>query len=182
MPTLLVLPDNTVLVNFALLNRMDLLAKLIKGNGTWCASVAAECDQSARHPGLESMADAHEVFGEPLRPETPSELTMTQTLRTRLARPGEGHLRHLGEAETLAIMASRSLRGMFVTDDKAVPVVAREQGIQVVTTFDLLRLACRTGMADADTVWSYLQRLRQQRRGTPPAVFDRSSFDKWLSA
>lgn len=71
MPSLLVLPDNTVLVNFAHLNRMDLLAKLVRDNGAWCASVAAECDQSAKLPGLESMADAHEIFGEPLRPENP---------------------------------------------------------------------------------------------------------------
>jgi predicted nucleic acid-binding protein len=177
---LLVFPDNTVLVNFAHLNRMDLLAKLVKDKGAWCASVAAECDQSAGLPGLESMADAHEIFGEPLRPETPSELVMTQAFRTRLARPGDGRLRHLGEAETLAIITSRPLRGIFVTDDRAVPVIASEQGISVVTTFDLLRVAYRTNMVDADTVWSYVQTLRQERRGWPPAVYDRPSFDKWL--
>lgn len=76
-PSLLVLPDNTLLVNFAHLNRMDLLARLVS-NGAWCASVAAECDRSATQPGLESMADAHEIFGEPLRPENGREHVMTQ--------------------------------------------------------------------------------------------------------
>ena len=75
---LLVLPDNTVLVNFAYINRMDLLARLAS-NGAWCASVAAECDQSAKLPGLESMADAHGIFGEPLRPENGREHVTTQT-------------------------------------------------------------------------------------------------------
>lgn len=106
---------------------------------------------------------------------------MTQAFRMRLARPGEGRLRHIGEAETLAIMTSRPLRGIFATDDGAVPVIAREQGISIVTTFDLLRLASRTSMVDADTIWSYMQKLRQERRGSPPGVYDRPSFDKWLS-
>jgi predicted nucleic acid-binding protein len=179
--SLLVLPDNTVLVNFAHLNRMDLLAKLVKDNGAWCASVATECDQSARVPGLEAMADAYVIFGEPLWPQSPGEFVMTQAFRTRLARPGDSRLRHLGEAETLAIMTSRAIRGIFVTDDSSVIVIAQEQGIQVVTTFDLLRVACRAGMVDADTVWSYVQKLRQDRRGSPPGVYDRSTFDKWMS-
>ncbi|MDI1460077.1 hypothetical protein QEZ54_03770 [Catellatospora sp. KI3] len=182
MSSLLVLPDNTVLINFALLNRMDLLAKLVKDNGAWCATVASECDQSAKVPGLESLADAHGIFGDPLRPQSPTEHVMTRAFRTRLARPGDGPFRHLGESETLAIMASRSLRGIFVSDDRAVSVIAREQGIRIVTTFELLRAACRSGMVDADTAWSYLQRLRQEGRGWPPGVYERSSFEKWLAA
>jgi hypothetical protein len=35
-------------------------------------------------------------------------------------------------------------------------------------------------MVDADTLWSHIQTLRQQRRGMPPGVYDRASFDKWL--
>ncbi|GAA1841869.1 hypothetical protein [Asanoa iriomotensis] len=140
MPPLLVLPDNTVLINFARLKRMDLLARLAR-HGAWCASVADECDRSAKMPGLEAMSDAHAIFGEPLRPENRVEHVMTQALRTRLARPGDARLRHLGEAETLAIMSCRQLKGIFASDDSAVPVLAHEQGIRVVTTFDLLRVA-----------------------------------------
>jgi predicted nucleic acid-binding protein len=179
-PSLLVLPDNTVLINFALINRMDLLARLVR-NGAWCASVADECDRSAKQPGLDSMVAAHEIFGEPLRPENGREHVMTQTLRRLLARPGEDRLRHLGEAETLAIMSCRSLRGIFATDDGAVPTLAKQQGIQVVTTSDLLRAACRGHMVDADTLWSHFQTLRQSRRAMQPGVYDRTSFDKWLS-
>lgn len=55
-------PDNTVLINFALINRMDLLNRLANGNGRWCATVAAECAESARHPHL-TMVDPGYPWG-----------------------------------------------------------------------------------------------------------------------
>lgn len=178
---LLVLPDNTVLINFAHINRMDLLA-LIASEGAWCATVADECDRSATRPGLASMSQAHQIFGEPLRPETGAEHVMTRTLRTRLARPGDGPHRHLGEAETLAIISGRSLNGIFATDDKSVRVLATDLNIQVVTTFDLLRFAAvRAGYVDHNTLWSHLLTLRQLQRGSPPGVHDQASFARWLT-
>jgi hypothetical protein len=56
--TALFFPDNTVLINFAMINRMDLLERLANGNGAWCATVAAECRKSADFPGLAAMSDA----------------------------------------------------------------------------------------------------------------------------
>jgi hypothetical protein len=64
----LLFPDNTVLVNFALINRMDLLERLSNGQGRWCASVASECHASAREPSLAALADADAIFGQPLSP------------------------------------------------------------------------------------------------------------------
>ncbi|WP_322749828.1 MULTISPECIES: hypothetical protein [unclassified Frankia] len=54
----LLFPDNTVLINFAIINRMDLLERLANGNGHWCATVASECDSSAQRPGLSALANA----------------------------------------------------------------------------------------------------------------------------
>jgi hypothetical protein len=48
-------PDNTALINFALINRMDLLGRLANGNGRWCATVATECEESAKRPGLAAL-------------------------------------------------------------------------------------------------------------------------------
>jgi predicted nucleic acid-binding protein len=175
----LLFPDNTVLINFAYIRRMDLLAKLAR-NSAWCATVAWECGQSSKQPGLQDMTDAHNIFGEPLRPETPAEHTMTRTLRTQLAKPGDGPYKHLGEAETLAIMASRSLRGIFATDDRAVPVLARAQSITVITTWDLLRTAAHAGYIDRDALWSNLRTLREKGRGGPSRGTDRESYERWL--
>jgi hypothetical protein len=101
-------PDNTVLINFAIINRMDLLEKLANGNGQWCATVAGECSESAKYPGLAALSAAEDIFGEPLYPD-PAEHQDVQVLRNRLASPGDPPTKHLGEAETVAIITRRRL-------------------------------------------------------------------------
>lgn len=176
----LLFPDNTVLVNFALINRMDLLAKVTNGNGQWCATVASECERSAQEPGLGAMRSARDIFGDPLFPETGAERLDAQSLRRELAQPGDEPHKHYGEAETLAIMSRRSIDGFFVTDDGDAGRLARNNAIKVLSTWDLLRLAVRCKFVDADTAWGYTQTLRDKRRGMPPTVVDRTTFDTWL--
>lgn len=71
----LLFPDNTVLINFAIISRMDLLHRLANGNGRWCATVASECAESATRPGLGALDDARTIFGDPPIPRTPSTRT-----------------------------------------------------------------------------------------------------------
>jgi hypothetical protein len=56
-------PDNTVLVNFALINRVDLLATLLRDKGAWCASVAGECAKSANVPELAQLGQVQASSG-----------------------------------------------------------------------------------------------------------------------
>ncbi|WP_131770507.1 hypothetical protein [Candidatus Protofrankia californiensis] len=177
----LLFPDNTVLINFAIINRMDLLERLANGNGRWCATVASECDSSAREPDLSALADARGIFGSPWFPDA-AELQDTRLLREELASPGDHPYQHLGEAETLAIMIRRRVHGFFVTDDNDAARLATRHSIQVVRTWHLLQLATKTEWVDADTLWEYIQTLRTHRRGSPPDVTDRPSFDKWLAS
>ncbi|HEU5416854.1 MAG TPA: hypothetical protein VFV41_04120 [Streptosporangiaceae bacterium] len=184
--SLLLFPDNTVLVNFAYLHRMDLLERLAR-NPAWCGTVAAECARSSGQPDLEDMSEAARIFGEPLRPESPVEHLMVRAYKTRLSRPGDGPYKNLGEAETLAIIECRSLRAIFVTDDNGPGLLLARQGgrtspITVVTTWELLRVAAKAGYADRDTLWSYVHILRGKARHQPPgdAARDRNAFDRWL--
>jgi predicted nucleic acid-binding protein len=172
-------PDNTVLINFAIINRMDLLQKLANGNGQWCATVASECDESARYPGLAALTAAEDIFGEPLFPN-PAEHQDVQVFRSQLARPGDPPTKHLGEAETVAIIARRRLSCFFATDDRNAARLATRNGITVTTSWRLLQLADRKTWIDAGTLWGYVQTLRANDRGTPPGVRDRADFDKWL--
>jgi hypothetical protein len=81
----LLLPDNTVLVNFALIHRMDLLGELIKTHGAWCISVARECQKSAAvDPKYSDMRQAAATFGDPLHPDN-VERVDTQVLRSCLS-------------------------------------------------------------------------------------------------
>jgi len=61
--TILLFPDNTVLVNFALVSRVPLLETLLAGNRRWTVTIAAECAGGARKPGLEEMALAAAFLG-----------------------------------------------------------------------------------------------------------------------
>lgn len=176
-------PDNTVLVNFAYLHRMDLLRRLAR-NPAWCATVADECSRSSQGPDLEDMAEAWGIFGEPLRPDSPVEHLTVQDYKRRLGKPGDSAYSNLGEAETLAIIECRSIEAIFVTDDAAAAAIARGSQLQikVASTWDLLWVATRRGFVDRDTAWSYVSILRTKSRHLPPgqAARDRRSFDEWL--
>jgi predicted nucleic acid-binding protein len=173
-------PDNTVLINFAVINRLDLLERLANGSGRWCATVATECAESARQPGLAAMGGAGEIFGDPLYPDE-AELQDVRVLRDQLAGPGDLPTRHLGEAETLAIIIRRHMSCFFATDDHGAARLATKNRIGVADTWRLLKVANRKGWVDADTFWGYVQTLQGHGRGTPPGVRDRASFNKWLS-
>ncbi|WP_396290236.1 hypothetical protein [Curtobacterium sp. KT1] len=179
-------PDNTVLINFAYLHRMDLLGRLVK-KPAWCATVAYECSRSSSEPDLEDLAAAPGIFGEPLFPETQAEQSLTQIYRMQLSRPGDAPTKNLGEAETLAIIHSRRMKAVFFTDDAGPSALLagteeRPPLVQTASTWGLLRAAFKAGFVDADTLWSYVSLLRSKRRHVPPgrAAASRSDFDAWL--
>jgi predicted nucleic acid-binding protein len=176
-------PDNTVLINFAIINRMDLLERLTNGNGRWCITVAKECAASARRPELAALDDARNIFGDPLFPDAVENLDV-RVLRDELAGPGDAPTAHLGEAETLAIIVRRRLASssFFVTDDREAARVASQKRVATVGTWALLRVAHKKAWVDADTLWGYVQTIKGQGRKGPPGVLDRASFDKWLAS
>ncbi|SNQ47127.1 conserved hypothetical protein [Frankia canadensis] len=79
-------------------------------------------------------------------------------------------------------MIRRNLQGIFLTDDRGAARLAAHNKIPVVTTWHLLKLAGRKPLVDANALWGYTETLRGQNRGTPPGVFDRPSFDRWLTS
>lgn len=176
------MPDNTVLVNFARIGRMDLLRALVGANGRWCGTVADECNRSALQPDLESLKEAHEIFGDPLLPETPQEHVDTQVFRSGFARPGDGPTKHLGEAETIAIVVNRKLDASFVTDDEAAALRATEQGIRTYTTWHLIRLAIRVGLLPFEEAWVHVIALEGHKRKHYPQLHSKSAFSLWCTA
>jgi predicted nucleic acid-binding protein len=173
-------PDNTVLINFGIINRMDLLQQVVNEKGAWCGTVASECAESSRQPNLGALSQAAAIFGTPLLP-TPAELIQTRIFRDQLASPGDSSHAHLGEAETLAIVTSRNISAIFVTDDRGARRLASHQSVAVVSTWDLLRAAVRRQLVDEATAWGYVQTLRAAKRGGPPGVYTRAQFSVWLA-
>jgi hypothetical protein len=74
----------------------------------------------------------------------------------------------LGEAETIAIAVRRQLNCFFATDDKDTALLATNNNVQVATTWQLLKVACKKTWLDADTLWGYVQTLRVHERGGRP--------------
>lgn len=158
-------PDNTVLINFAIIGRVDLLEKLANGNGRWCLSVSQECAKSARIDGLAALNGVRDFLGEPLEP-TPAELLATRVLRDSMAAPGDRPTKHLGEAETIAIVTSRDLQStaIFISDDTGALIHAEVHGLRIADTWDLLDLAERVGMISRELHAQYVAALRSADR------------------
>lgn len=186
--SLMFFPDNTVLVNFGIINRYDLLAELVRDGGRWCATVAEECDMSAAHHP--AMSQAHTIFGEPIRPEG-RENADSQILRQAMVRPSDGldhRYKHLGEAETITIVVTRGWApdAIFLTDDGDAATYAQADGIKCLTTWDLFRLAhrARPTMFDEAEAWRCVQELdihKRVRRPCPPVAQGKAAFIKWLT-
>ncbi len=94
----LLFPDNTVLCNYASIERIDLLKSVVTDRGRWTQAVYAEARNSAAWwPCLSEVMDGS-VLGEPIETDDADQVN-----RIRLARLGGSPLKpmeHLGEAET----------------------------------------------------------------------------------
>ncbi len=175
----LLFPDNTVLVNFGLLGRVDLFGELVDGRGAWTNAIAEECARSARQPGLEALARIPVLLGAPLMP-TKSERIDTLALRQQMADPFDPPHRHLGEAEAITMIAARGIAAAFVTDDGGARREAAKHRIPLATTGDLLRLAVRVSKIDPGDGWDLVLELRRLGRKVPSMPGDRGHYDHWV--
>lgn len=130
----------------------------------------------AYHPDLDR---AGVIFGTPLIPDA-TEIVHARILRESMASPGEPATQHLGEAETIAIIDSRHLDGIFLTDDAGATALAHRHNITVVTTWDLLRLAYTTTKVTQPVLTGYLRTLAAASRGRPPGVTTLGDLTGWL--
>jgi hypothetical protein len=142
--------DNTVLCNFAAVERLDLLRSILAGRGRWTEAVAYEAHRSAaylpalRALPLEGWLDLPIAISD--------EADVRQVERLRRAVFGGTHdrpLRHLGEAQTCYLIRHWAwLRGSWwLSDDQESVRYARRQSITTRETIDLMRMG-----VDADSV------------------------------
>lgn len=103
--TAFLFPDNTVLCNFAAVERLDLREGVLLGRGRWTAAVADEAAASARYlPALVDLA-RQGWLGDPVEVTEPSEIRKINRIR-RVVFGGtdEAPRKHLGEAETCFVI------------------------------------------------------------------------------
>lgn len=113
-------PDNTALINFAIIGELPLLGSLLGTKGAWAAAVAAECERSARSGEYpDALGDAASIITTTFM-TTEAERVDARTIRNEIAKPNEPFPKSYGEAETLAIITKRGLSSIVITDDGGV--------------------------------------------------------------
>jgi hypothetical protein len=145
-------PDNTVLCNFAAVDRLLLLEKVLDGRGRWTEAVAYEATRSAAYlPRLKGIAEAG-WLGEPI--EITDEAEVAEIDRVRRAVFGgtaTAPTKHLGEAETCVLILRRPefRHSVWITDDRSAGAFARRRRIITKQTFDLVRDAVAESLIPA---------------------------------
>lgn len=152
--------DNTVLVNFCLIGEIPLLETLLNGRGAWTASVEIECAESSGYPGLSDLSQVPAFMGTAYAPDGRREIEAVTMIWDWLRSPGDGPEKHLGEAETLAIIHQRPLDAVIVTDDTGALRAAGRIQVPVVTTVSLLTLAARVNLITTQRAWDLMTTLQ----------------------
>lgn len=137
-------PDNTVLCNFAAVERLDLLKTVLDGRGRWTTAVAVEARRSALTlPALE-MVPVEGWLGEPIEIDDFAEIHQVDQIRRKAFGGTRKHrTKHLGEAESCYVIQNwASFAGSeWISDDRDALRYARKQGIPTRETIDLMRAA-----------------------------------------
>lgn len=132
------------------------------------------------------MRQAHGIFGEPLRLETQGEFVnfrLNQDFFRQASSNPEAT--HAGEAETLAILTSRGIKAVVVSDDAAVPLRLSNLDlhpiVQSTTSWHLFRVAFWKGHISEARFWEIRRVLLDNQRGCPEDVRCASKFAAWIT-
>jgi hypothetical protein len=137
-------PDNTVLCNFASVNRLDLLNLVLDGRGRWTEAVAYEASRSGRVLRDLGQLAADQWLGEPIEIDDESEIQQINAIRRAVfGGTDDEPLKHLGEAQTCFVILkwSEFAGSWWISDDREALRYARLQGITTRETIDLVSTA-----------------------------------------
>lgn len=151
-------PDNTVLCNFAAVERLDLLRAVLDGRGRWTEAVAFEVHRSATHLAAMATIEDDGWLGQPI---AVSHAHSEQIERIRVAAFGGSParpLQHRGEAETCYVI--REIMGradcVWITDDEAAFDFGRHQGIETWDTTTVIERCVADGLTTPEAAFALL--------------------------
>lgn len=160
-------PDNTVLCNFAAVDRLELLKAVLDGQGRWTEAVAYEAGQSAQFlPALRRLI-TDRWLGEEIEIVNEKDIRQTDRIR-RAVFGGTAHqpLKHLGEAQTCFVIAewAEFAGSWWVSDDREAIRYANSRGITTRETIDLVNTAVVEGLVTARDGFAMMRRMADQGR------------------
>lgn len=160
-------PDNTVLCNFAAVNRLDILRDVLRGRGRWVEAIEFEVHQSAQYiPALTSVA-AEGWLGEPITIDEPRLIeAVSRTRRIVFDGSEDKPLQHLGEAQTCVLIQSDQhfSDSWWITDDREAIRYAKQQGITTRETIEIIGTAVVEGAIGRDEGYDLMMRMKKAGR------------------
>lgn len=163
-----IFPDNTVLVNFASIQRLDLLESWLRGRGYWTQAVADEAKMSSNYwPALAGLREAGWLH-DPIEIDGDDAAAEVERLRRHVfgGAPAEPK-KHLGESQTCYLIGStENWRGSWwVSDDQDSLEFARQRGFIVLETIDVFRHMVSDGDITTDGAFSLMMKIGDLRDG-----------------
>jgi len=160
-------PDNTVLCNFACVERLDLLESVLNGRGRWLEAVAREARMSANTlPSLRALS-LEGWLEEPIEVTDPSDIRKIERIR-RVVFGGTpaAPRKHLGEAQTCYVILNwQQFSGSWwLSDDRDAVRYARHQGITTRETIDLMNIAVVNGDITARDGFDLMNKMADHDR------------------
>jgi hypothetical protein len=146
--TTFLFPDNTVLCNFAAVDRLDLLQTVLNGRGRWTAAVSYEASRSARYLPALAGVPSEGWLDDPIEITRESDVQLVNRVRrTVFGGTDDKPLQHLGEAETCFVIKewAEFAGSWWISDDREALRYARFQGITTYETIDLMFMAVADG-------------------------------------
>jgi len=160
-------PDNTVMCNFAAVDRLNLLKAVLDGRGRWTEAVADEARSSARAlPALRGFAGSG-WLDEPIEIVDDSDILAIERIRRAVFGGTEDKPRqHLGEAQTCYVILNWAgfAGSWWISDDKEALRYARLQGITTRETIDIMSIAVTDGDISARDAFDLIQAMADSDR------------------
>jgi hypothetical protein len=160
-------PDNTVLCNFAAVNRLDVIKSVLRGRGRWTEAVAFEASRSAsKLPALQGLA-TEGWLDEPIEISGESDIQAINRIRRGvLGGTDDEPLKHLGEAQTCYIIKNWAgfAGSWWISDDRDAVQWAKHQGIITRETIDLMCMAVADGDIRARDAFDLMQAMADSDR------------------
>ncbi|MDR7161390.1 hypothetical protein J2X42_004122 [Arthrobacter sp. BE255] len=170
-----IFPDTSLLMNFAAVNRVDLVSAIVEGRGSWTEAIRDEVQRWSLETKYQPLT---QVFG--FMPEEPhvaraEEMMTGEGIRRRLAKPGDPRSQHWGECETLAVIQHRyaGKTVLVLSEDGGVLTECRRLGVDTVTTRLLLEAVATRGVItwpEADGIAQLLKDMGEPVLNYPPPI------------
>jgi hypothetical protein len=160
-------PDNTVLCNFAAVNRLDLLKSVVGGRGRWTEAVAYEASRSASKLPALRVLPAEGWLDEPIEITGESDIRkINQVRRAVFGGTDENPLKHLGEAQTCYVIKNWAefAGSWWISDDGEALRHAKFQGITTRETIDIVSIAVTDGDIGVRDAFDLMQHMADRDR------------------